>query len=195
MWPMRSRTAKKSSTGLKRSSRSPNCAALQHLGFKHDCAGGRGKNEALADGDLSARPDEGAPEIFADVEVRFVVSQVPESGPEAGLCGMRLGEHHFDLPGRLLALAAQRAARIEARGNHAAVVEDQQVAGIEAARETRQSSRRARRRWRDPSPACGSGRARRAAAAQSTPRADRNRNRQRAEPLICLLRGFAAFLK
>ncbi len=61
MWPMRSRTAKKSVHRLEAQQALAELAALQHFGLERDFAGGRGKDEALADGDLSARPDEGAP--------------------------------------------------------------------------------------------------------------------------------------
>ena len=158
MWPMRSRTAKKSSDRREAQQPLAELAALQHLGFERDLAGGRGKHQPLADGDLSARPDQRAPAVFAG----------------------RFGQHHFDAAGRLFALAEQRAPRIEPRRNHAAVVENQQVAGPEQRGKLGEEMRPAERRSRDPSPACGSCRARRAAAARSVPRADRNRSRQRA---------------
>ena len=77
----------------------------------------------------------------------------------------RAGEHDFDAAGGLLSFAAQRAARVEPRGNDAAVVEDEQIA-----RRKRVANRRkghpAMRPRRGPSPTCGSNRARREAAAQ-----------------------------
>ena len=80
-------------------------AALKHFGFEFDGAGGRGKDQALTDGYFSAWTNEGAPEVFSS----------------------RLGEHHFDAAGRLLPLPAQRTFGVEARRNHAAVVQHQQV--------------------------------------------------------------------
>jgi len=49
-------------------------AALQHFSFEGDGAVGRGKDKDLADCDLAAGPDEGAPEVFAGRWLRFVVS-------------------------------------------------------------------------------------------------------------------------
>jgi hypothetical protein len=49
-------------------------ASLQHFGFEGDGTVGRGKDENLADGDLSSRTDEGAPEVFAGRRLRFMVS-------------------------------------------------------------------------------------------------------------------------
>ncbi len=58
-------------------------AALQHLGFKDNCAVGCGKDQALANGNLPSRPDKSAPEIFAG----------------------GLGQHHFDAASGLLMFA------------------------------------------------------------------------------------------
>ncbi len=50
------------------------------------------------------------------------------------------GQHHFDAARRLLALPAQRAPRKKARGNHAAVVEHQQIARLEQCRKLREAA-------------------------------------------------------
>ena len=90
-------------------------AALKDFGFERDCAGRRGKDEALADGDFAAGTNESAPAIFAG----------------------GFGEHDFNAAGRLFTIADERAMRIEARGNDAAVVEDEKVAGAEMFSKTR----------------------------------------------------------
>src|SRR3974390_1577214 len=71
-------------------------STLTDLGFKDNCAAGRGKDEALANGNLPARSNQRMPEIFA--------------------CG--LGQHHFNAACGLLMIAKQSAARIETCRNH-----------------------------------------------------------------------------
>ncbi len=58
-------------------------AALEHFGFEHNLACGRGKDQPLADGDLAAGSHQGAPLVFAG----------------------RLGEHDFDAAGGFFAFA------------------------------------------------------------------------------------------
>ncbi len=106
---MRSSTAKKSSTGRELEQALAELAALEDFGFERDGASGRREDEALADGDFAAGADERAPLIVAG----------------------GFGEHDFDAAGGLFAFAAKSAARVEARGNDAAVVEDEQIAGAQ----------------------------------------------------------------
>ena len=95
---MRSRLAKKSSTGLEFEQPLAELAALQHLGFQLDDSARRGKTRTLADGHFAPRPHQRPPSVLA--------------------CG--LGQHHFDAarsasPSRAAACAAQKAAP-ESRG-------------------------------------------------------------------------------
>ena len=113
MWPMRSRTPKKSSTGANSSSRSPNCAAFQHVGLENDTAVLRWKDKALADGHLATGSHECVPAVFA----RW------------------FGQHDFDAASGLFFFATQRSPRVEPGWNHPAVIQHQQVAGAEEGRE------------------------------------------------------------
>ena len=85
-------------------------ATLEDFGFKRDGAVRSGEDEALADGNFAAGANEGAPAILADrVKSGFK-------------------EHDFDAACRLLSIPDQCAVRVETRRNHAAVVEDEQIA-------------------------------------------------------------------
>ena len=99
-------------------------AAFEDFGLEFDGAGWRGEHENLADGDFASGTDERAPAVIPG----------------------RLGEHDFNTAGgrlatpatktcrwgpRNLVFAAQRASGVEARGDHAAVVENQQISGME----------------------------------------------------------------
>ena len=85
MWPMRSRTCKEIVHDRSEFEQAlAELAALEHFGFEHDFACGRGKDQALADGDLAARAHQGAPLVFTG----------------------GLGKHDFNAAGWLLAFAA-----------------------------------------------------------------------------------------
>src|SRR5208337_4849789 len=58
-------------------------AALENLGFKRDGARGIGEGEDFADGDLFARTNEGAPEVFSEW-LRFVLSHPFRRRRDAG---------------------------------------------------------------------------------------------------------------
>ncbi len=88
-------------------------AALEHFSFKEYFAGWSGKDEALADGDLAAGFDEGVP-----LGLRRVLAD-------------GFGEHDFDLAGGAFTIANKRAVGVETRWNDSAVVEDEQVSGLE----------------------------------------------------------------
>jgi hypothetical protein len=117
-------------------------AALKDFGFEEDFARGRGEDEALADGNLAAGTHEGAP-LVGCCGLRFVRSHPCARRKAQGwgtelLWRYRLGEHDFDAAGGLFTLAAEGAAGVEARGNYAAVVEDQQVASPQMSSKTRE---------------------------------------------------------
>jgi hypothetical protein len=115
-------------------------AAFQDFCLEQDFPRGRGEDETLADCDLSARANEGAPKVFASVfgfGVSHACARVARRrsfdslrslrmtkgwGTEHFWCD-RFGEHYFDAAGWLLVVAKQGAAGVEARGDHAAVVE------------------------------------------------------------------------
>ena len=88
-------------------------SALKDFGFENNGAVGSREHEAFADGNFSSGAHERAPEVVSG----------------------GLGEHDFDSAGGLFAFAAQRSARVEASGDHATVIEHEQVAGVEKGRE------------------------------------------------------------
>ena len=83
-----------------------------------------------------------------------------------------------------MARGTQRAPGIEPRGNHARVVEHQQIARIEQRRKLGELRIAQGAGGAVHRPTCGSGRARRGLLARSTRGADRSRSRQRAAPLM-----------
>jgi hypothetical protein len=135
--------------------------SLQHLGFEHDLAFCRRKDKPLADSDFSPWPHQRAPENFARRRFRFVVSHPFRRKKRKGWCtghlwDHRLGQHHFDAPRRLLALAPQGPPCIKPRRNHAAVVQHQQIARLQQRSKIAEASIPQRAGSRDPRPASGS---------------------------------------
>ena len=118
MWPMRSRTAKKSSTGA-------NAAAARQT-LRAPALRPQARFRPMDAGKASRSP-----------MATFLPGRT--SARQRLLTG-GLGEHHFNAAGWLLALAHQRAPGIKARRNHAAVVEHQQIARLEEQEETRKSA-------------------------------------------------------
>jgi hypothetical protein len=111
-------------------------AALHHLSFEYKLAGGRRKYKPFADGNLPTRPHKGAPEVASRCRLRFAASHPFRRRKRKGwgtqrLWRHRFGEHHFNAAGWFLVVAEQGTPGVKARRNHAAFVQDQQVAGIE----------------------------------------------------------------
>ena len=74
-------------------------AALQHLGFELDCAGGRRKDEKLADGNFAARTDQARQRFRRrGLVVSHPFREDAEWMGHGAFVGNRLGEHHFNAP-------------------------------------------------------------------------------------------------
>ncbi len=130
-------------------------SALQHFGFERNLAVRGGKDKAFTDGDFAAGAHQRVPPVVAH----------------------GLGEHHFDAAGWLFLFATQGSPCVEARRNHPAVIEDEQIAFAQQGREFAEVAVAQVRRLRDPSSTSGSVRVRRAAAGRSILQGAQSRNR------------------
>ncbi len=121
MWPMRSRMAWKLGVGAKRRVRSPNSPAVRTSASRSGVSSGGvvGEEEVFAGMDFAAGADEGGPDVFVGV-----------------LVGELLGEEDFDAAGgvgRVVLGVEAGAGGVEARGEDAGVVEDEEIAVLSGA--------------------------------------------------------------